>query len=132
MNGVTSRGAPENGQSVSLDVRQGRLHTALPAPNQPRSQEVCSFLISQPWSLETIPKHEVVEFRDFLEEVTEDQEASVELPIFAVVLFLVPGIPSDYDTGLDRRRSWGVRIMRIALDRWVGDTIEISETVNNV
>jgi hypothetical protein len=133
MKGVISRGAPENGQSVSPDVREGRLHTALPAPNQPRSQEVCTFLVSQPWTFETILKYEVIEFRDFLEEVTEDKEASVNLPIFAVVPFLVPRISSNNDTGIDGRRSGGrVRIRRKAVDRWIGDAIEVSETINNI
>jgi hypothetical protein len=132
MNGVISRGAPENGQSVSPDVKQGRLHTALPAPNQPRSQEVCSFLVSQPWTLETILKHEVIEFRNFLEEVTEDEEASVDLPVLAVVLFLITRMSSRNDTGIDGRRSGRrVRIRCKALDRWVGDTIEVSETIRD-
>jgi len=86
-------------------------------------------LVSQPWTLEAILKHEVIELRDFLEEVTEDEEASVNLPIFAVVPFLVSGMSSDNDTSVDGRRSGGwVRIRRKALDRWIGDTIEVSIT----
>jgi len=89
-------------------------------------------LVSQPWTLETVLKHEFIEFRDFLEEVTEDEEASVDLPIFAVVLFLVPRISSDNDTGIDGCGS-GRRICMgcITLDRWVRDTIEVSK-VNNI
>ena len=90
-------------------------------------------MVSQPRTLEAILKHEVIELRDFQEEVTEDEEASVDLPIFAVVLFLVPRISSDNDTGIDGCGS-GRRICMgcITLDRWIGDTIEVSETINNI
>ena len=86
-------------------------------------------MVTQPWTLKTILKHEIIEFRDFLEEVTEDEEASVHLPVLAVILFLVTRISSNNDTGIDRRRSMRrVRMGGKALDRWFGDTIEVSET----
>ena len=109
------------------------LHTALPASDQPCSQEVCSFLVSHPWTLETVLKHEIIEFRDFLEEITEDEEASVDLPIFADVLVLVPRISSDNDTSVDGGGPGGrVRIRRKTDDRWVGDIIEVSKAIDNI
>jgi hypothetical protein len=102
--------------------------TTLPSPNQPCSQEICSFFVSQSRTSKAVIKYEFIEFRDFLEEITEDKEASVELPGFAIPLFLITRISGDDDTSIDGRRSGRrVRVRRKALDRWVGDTVEVSE-----
>ena len=90
-------------------------------------------MVSQSRTLETVLKHEIIEFRNFLEEVTEDEEASIALPAFTDIQFIVTSISSDDDTGIDGRRSGRrVRVRREALDRWVGDAIEVSETIEDM
>ena len=90
-------------------------------------------MVSQSRTLETVLKHEIIEFRNFLEEVTEDEEASIALPAFTGIQFLVTSISSDDDTGIDGRRSGRrVRVRCEAPDRWVGDAIEVSETIEDI
>lgn len=102
--------------------------TTLPAPDQPRTEEVGSLFLCHARELKTILVHELVELWDILQKMAEGQEASVSHPRISSILILVAVLAEKDRTRSDWRRARR-RVLVKPNDRGVGHSVKVPEAI---